>query len=262
VLVAGAEARLAGVTALAECGVTGLQAEPLHVLVPADRNGSVRIPRLPPDMPGVRVHRTVLLPERHCQVGRPPRTAAARSVIDAAAWSSTDREALIIVAASCQQGHVDVAELRGVLSMFPRIRRRPLVRTMVADIEGGIGALSELDLLTLCRRHRLPPPDLQHRRTDANGRLRFIDAYWPGHRLQVEIDGGHHMDVRQWAADMLRQNQIWIEGDRILRFPAWLLRTDPSAVVAQLRAALGSAPPPSVPIRSGLERHRTEPDVK
>jgi hypothetical protein len=46
------------------------------------------------------------------------------------------------------------------------------------------------------------------------------------------------MEVRQWAADMLRQNQIWIASDRILRFPAWLLRTDPSAVGTQLRAAL------------------------
>ena len=164
----------------------------------------------------------------------------ARSVIDAAAWSSSDREALSIVAASCQQGRVGPEELRDVLAMFPRIRRRPLIRTLVADIEGGAGALSELDLLALCRRHRLPLPDLQRRRTDASGRLRFIDAYWPEHRLQVEIDGAHHMDVRQWAADMLRQNQIWIEGDRILRFPAWLLRTDPSTVVAQLRAALSA----------------------
>jgi very-short-patch-repair endonuclease len=240
VLVAGAEARLAGVTAAAEYGVSGLRAEPLHVLVPARRNRSVRIPRLPSDMPGIHVHRTALLPDRHRQVGHPPRTSVARSVIDAAAWSPGDREALAIVAASCQQGRVEPAELRDVLAMFPRLRRRPLVKALVADIEGGVDALSELDLVTLCRYHRLPLPALQDRRTDAYGRLRFIDAHWPDHRLQVEIDGAHHMDVRHWTADMLRQNQIWIEGDRILRFPAWLLRSDPSMVVAQLSAALRS----------------------
>lgn len=50
------------------------------------------------------------------------------------------------------------------------------------------------------------------------------------------------MEVRQWAADVLRRNEIWIGGDRILRFPAWLIRTGPVPMVAQLRAALTPAP--------------------
>jgi hypothetical protein len=50
----------------------------------------------------------------------------------------------------------------------------------------------------------------------------------------VEIDGAHHMDVRRWADDMLRQNQVWIAGDRILRFPAWLVRAEPAVRAADL----------------------------
>jgi very-short-patch-repair endonuclease len=242
VLVTGVGARLGGVTAAAESGVAGLRDEPIHVLVPARRNPSGRLAGLPSDMPGVQVHRTARLPDEHCQVGRPPRTAIARSVIDGTAWASGDREALAIVAASCQQGRVTPGELREVLAMFPRMRRRAIVGAFVGDVEGGVDALSELSLLTLCRQHRLPVPDLQRRRTDAAGQLRFIDAYWPEYRLQVEVDGAHHMDVRHWAADMLRQNQIWIDGDRILRFPAWLLRTDPATVVAQLGMALRRQP--------------------
>jgi hypothetical protein len=49
------------------------------------------------------------------------------------------------------------------------------------------------------------------------------------------------MDARHWAADMLRQNQVWIAGDRVLRFPAWLIRARPAEVADQLRAALAAA---------------------
>jgi hypothetical protein len=40
---------------------------------------------------------------------------------------------------------------------------------------------------------------------------------------------------------MRRQNDIWIAGDRILRFPAWMMRARPEEVAAQLRAALIAA---------------------
>ncbi|NMO55802.1 DUF559 domain-containing protein [Actinoplanes sp. TBRC 11911] len=241
VLIAGHRSLLAGPTAAAEGGVTGLRPEPLHVIVPVDRRAAAQLPRLPADMPAVRIHR-VALPETHRLDGFPPRTTTARSAIDAAAWAAHDREALAILAATCQQGRAAPADMRAVLTDLPRLHRRRLIAAMIADIEGGADALSESDFLALCRRHDLPRPTLSHRRRDAAGRLRFIDAYWPEHRLLVEIDGAHHMDAQHWAADMLRQNQIWLAGDRILRFPSWLLRTDPSAVAAQLRTALKSPP--------------------
>ncbi|MGW4502297.1 hypothetical protein ACWENR_27280, partial [Micromonospora sp. NPDC004336] len=31
-------------------------------------------------------------------------------------------------------------------------------------------------------------------------------------RSLTEIDGAHHMDVRHWAADMRRQNDVWTSG--------------------------------------------------
>ena len=242
VLAAGPGARLAGVTAATESGVRGLRAEPLQVIVPAHRMASSRLPRMSSDMPAVRVYRTTVLPRGHEQLGRPPRTTVARAVVDAAAWERSDRSAQVVIASACQQRRVTPAELRNVLAMFPSIRRHRLIGMTIADVEGGAEALSEIDLVVLCRRHRLPRPDLQQRRTDASGRHRYIDAYWTKARLQVEVDGAQHMDTQLWAADMLRQNQIWIAGDRILRFPAWLLRSDPTAVATQIRAALAAAP--------------------
>ena len=162
----------------------------------------------------------------------------ARAVVDAAAWARTPDEARLVLAAASQQRRVSPAELTDVVAALPRVRRRRLIRTTVGDIEGGAQALSEIDFMALCRRSRLPRPDLQERRTDADGRVRYLDAYWKDWRLHVEIDGAHHMDVRHWAADMLRHNQVWIAGDRILRFPAWLVRAEPGVVADQIRAAL------------------------
>ncbi|HET9519022.1 MAG TPA: hypothetical protein VFO77_14970 [Actinoplanes sp.] len=238
VLAAGPGAVIAGATSLIESGVRGVRAEPVQVLVRAGRQASTALSGLPPDMPPVRIRRTTVLPAEHLLAGRPPRTTPARSVVDAAAWARSDDEARTVLAAACQQRLVVPAAIEQVLTMLPRVRRRELIRRTVADIAGGAQALSEIDLLALCRRFRLPLPDLQERRTDGDGRNRYLDAYWRQWRVHVEVDGAHHMDVRHWADDMHRQNEVWIAGDMILRFPAWLIRARPATVAAQLRRAL------------------------
>jgi hypothetical protein len=243
-LLAGPGARLGGLSAVIEGGVTFSRSRDatVHVLVPGDRRPSSRVTRMPADMPPVRVHRTTVLPAAHCQTGRPPRTTMARSVIDAASWAGSDREAQLIVLTSCQQGRVLAEELHDALRLLPRCRRHRLIGTTIRDVEGGAGALSEIDFLALCRRFRIPAPERQKRRKDDSGRVRFIDAYWPAARLQVEIDGAYHAEVRQWGADAIRQNAIWISGERVLRFPAWIIRENPHLVATQLKAALSKPP--------------------
>ncbi|MFI7547046.1 endonuclease domain-containing protein [Actinoplanes sp. NPDC049599] len=240
VLVAGRDALLAGAAAAVAGGLRGIHVGQIPVLIPAARGTSRRIPRLPPDMPAIRVHRSALLPAEHRRSAGIPRTTMARSVVDAAAWAPSDRAAVLTIAAACQQRLVRPEEIRSVLTVLTRVRRRRLVRNTLDDIAAGASALSELDLLTVCRRYDLPMPDNQQRRRDADGRHRYLDAYWREWRVLVEVDGRHHMDVREWAEDMTRQNRIWTAGDRILRFPSWLLRTDPEAVADQLREALRS----------------------
>lgn len=242
VLACGPGAVLAGSTAAIEAGVRGLGERALQVVVPVDRRAGRSLLRtLPIDMAAVVLHRTAILPQQHVQVGRPPRTTLARALVDAAAWARTTDEAVTVLAAGCQQRRVLPAELRAVVDVLPRLRRRALVRQTLADIEGGAHALSEIDFMAVCRRYRLPLPNLQERRRDAAGRIRYLDAYWREFGLHVEIDGAHHMDVRQWAEDMRRQNDIWVTGDRVLRFPAWLVRSRPEEVAAAVRAALSAA---------------------
>jgi very-short-patch-repair endonuclease len=238
ILTCGRGAVLAGLAAARAGGlrVTSRRLT-IDVLVPARRNARPRPTLLTTEMPGIRVHRSQTL-SRESVLHNPPRTAMARSVVDAAQWALHEREAQQIVASACQQRLVSPEEILQAVQNQPRARRRGLARDTAMDALGGATALSEIDFVKLCRRHRLPEPDLQERRNDASGRTRYLDAYWRQARLHVEVDGAHHMDARHWAADMLRQNEVWLEGDRVLRFPAFLVRTDPLAVVTQLRAAL------------------------
>jgi hypothetical protein len=238
VLVAGEGALLAGRTAATAAGVTGLRDHPLQLLVPAPRLPSRNLSRLPSDIAPVRVYRTAVLPDHHVQIGRPSRTTLDRSIVDAAAWAAGDNEARSSIARACQQQRVTPDELRAVLDLFPRVKRHRLISATLSDIAGGATSLAEIDFVALCHRFGLPEPTLQKRRRDASGRNRYLDAYWPEHHLCVEVDGAQHIDAEHWSADMLRQNDIWIKGDRILRYPAWLIRTRPAEVAAQLAKAL------------------------
>jgi very-short-patch-repair endonuclease len=245
VLLAGPTSLLAGLTAAREGGLRFVGSGPVQVLVPGDRQYPDLRRRLPLDMPAVVVRRTNVLPEEHRQLGRPMRTSMARSLVDAAGWARSDDEAQAIIAAGCQQRRVTPEEILAALHWLPRVRRRQLVHATAVDAGGGATALSEIDFVRLCRHHGLPLPELQQRRRDRSGRVRYLDAYWRRWRLHVEVDGSHHMDVREWAADMRRQNDVWIAGDRILRFPAFVVRARPTEVVDQLRAALRAAGWPS-----------------
>lgn len=239
VLAAGRGAVLAGLAAAVDGGLRRFRVDRIDVLVRAARPYPDLLRRLPIDMPAVFVRRTRSLPRRQVVPGLPTRTSAARSLVDAASWARTDDETRRIVAAGVQQRLVLPRELLEIVEPRTHLPRRRLIVETVRDAAGGAEALSEIDFLRLCRRHGLPTPELQRKRTDAAGRTRYLDAYWPEHRVHVEVDGAHHMDAREWEADMRRQNDVWLEGDRILRFTAAQIRHRPTEVAAQLRRALG-----------------------
>jgi very-short-patch-repair endonuclease len=242
-LAAGPGAALAGLAATRQDGLRNVRSQrqdAIDILVPAQRRAADLLRRMPADMPAVVVRRTRYLPAQQVQ-GQPRRTVIERSVVDAAQWAVTDQEARTIVAAACQQRLVLPSEILDLVGEMPRLGRRALVRQTAQDLAGGPDALSEVDLARLCRRFRLPAPKHQQRRRDAAGRVRYVDALWPRWRLQVEVDGAHHMDVQQWEADLRRQNDIWVAGDRILRFTAFQVRHRPADVADQIRRALVAA---------------------
>ncbi|MEO3742786.1 hypothetical protein [Plantactinospora sp. B5E13] len=170
--------------------------------------------------------------------GLPPYTTNARSLVDAAAWAGSDNTARAIIAAGFQQRLVGADDVHRVAQHRPTLRRRALILASADDARGGSESLAELRYFRAARRAGLPEPSRQHRRRDSSGRVRYLDVYYEQWGVHVEIDGGQHLDVRQQWADMRRQNEVWIGGDRILRFPAWLVRERPDEVVAQVRRRL------------------------
>ncbi|MEU4161686.1 type IV toxin-antitoxin system AbiEi family antitoxin domain-containing protein [Actinoplanes sp. NPDC026670] len=236
--VGGHIAWLGGLTALERLGFQGFAAEPIHVLIPARAYTG----RPPTD---VVVHRSTRLPTSDVRSNaQPPATTAARSLIDAAQWQPSPEQAAVIILSGFQQRLARTEDVAQVLANMPRARHRAVINDAVRDAASGVTSLPEAEFLRLCRSAGLPEPVMQHRRRDTAGRVNYLDAYFPAHRLHVEIDGAHHQNVQQWWADMQRQNALWIPGDRVLRFPAWAIRNRPAEVAAQLRAALTIHPTP------------------
>lgn len=240
VLWAGPGGALAGLTAASLDGLQGftdrgqLAERPIHILVPASSPAR----RTRPDLPLV-VHYSRLLGADDIHPMREPRrTRMARSLVDAAAWMATDRGAQAVLAAGVQQRLARLEDLSATVARNQRLPRRGMITDTLEDIAGGAHALSELDFTRLIRRYRLPPPDRQASRTDSAGRRRWLDAVWKTARLVVEVDGRHHMDAAQYWADMDRDNDLTVDGYRVLRFPAFLVRYHPGYVARKIRAAL------------------------
>jgi very-short-patch-repair endonuclease len=85
----------------------------------------------------------------------------------------------------------------------------------------------------------LPAPTREVVRVDPSGQRRYLDLYFEEYGLRVEIDGAH-LAAQSWP-DMDRQNQAWLSGERILRFPAWLVRQQPLKVIGDVKRALIAA---------------------
>ena len=97
----------------------------------------------------------------------------------------------------------------------------------------GAHSLGELDFAALCRRAGLPPPSRQEVRTGPGGRI-YLDVAWEDIGLVVEIDGGHHALALNPVDDALRQNEVTLSSELVLRIPVLGLRLTPGAFMAQV----------------------------
>lgn len=241
VLAAGARSVLGCWTALAARGLVGWDRPTVHVVVPRGRHV--------PAMSWTTVHESRRMnPAHEDRVRGLPVHSAERAAVDAAVWSRDVRTACGLMAAVVQQRLSTPDRLRRVLDEAGRVRHRRALFAALADLDGGAQALSEIDLVRLCRHAGLPPPTQQRVRLDARGRRRYLDAEWrlpDGSVLALEIDGIGHMSADRWYADLLRQAELDLEGAaRMIRLPASAVRLEPERVVAILTRALGLAPRP------------------
>ena len=194
VLDVGYPAALASHTSLELAGFDSFanEAEKIHLIIP---HGARCHP-----FSGVQVHESRRVrPECHVEFDGLPCTDLARSAIDAAAWQPWSRFACALVAAVVQQRLCTADELDRALQYVGRVRHKAHLREAIRDIRGGSQALSEIDLIRICRRFGIQEPDRQVKRFDTHGRLRYLDAEWKlgdGRRVVLEVDGAHHSMYR------------------------------------------------------------------
>jgi hypothetical protein len=168
-------------------------------------------------------------------------TRLERSLVDAAAWTQHPRSACGLLIAAVQQRLTQPSRLLAEVNAVGRVRHRRLLRRVLADVEGGAQALSEVDFGHLCRRFGLPAPVRQAIRVDNVGRRRYVDVEMRtrrGRKLVVEIDGAVHLIVGNYWSDMARANELVIAGQPILRFPTVALYLNETLVADQLRRAV------------------------
>jgi very-short-patch-repair endonuclease len=105
----------------------------------------------------------------------------------------------------------------------------------------------------MCRRCGLPEPDRQVLRHTLRGRV-YLDVRWRHSRLVVEIDGSHHGAGLAMVADQLRQNEVALQREIVLRITLLGLRVAGDAFLDQVARGLSgprrSAFRPSRPGRS------------
>ena len=87
--------------------------------------------------------------------------------------------------------------------------------------------------------NRLPRPRAQVPIHDAAGKfVGRVDLYYENCRLAIEYDGAGHRETL--TGDNRRQNRLLAAGVRLLRFTAPDLLGNPDALVAQVKAAVGT----------------------
>lgn len=229
-------AALCGLTAMQMWGISGFETDTVHILV---RRGHQVLP-----VPGVavKVHESRRFnADDVLTVRLPAVTSLERSVVDAAVWTRDIKEACRIAVAPVQQRKTTAARLREELLRAGQVRHRRVLAALLADLEGGAQALSEVEFLRFCRRHRLPRPECQVR-LDTSGRRRYLDATFrrrDGGVVRVEVDGGVHLSLTARWLDTVKDNDALLAGMVVLRYPSVAIYTDDPRALRQLRRALG-----------------------
>lgn len=231
VLEAGPRAVLDGASSLTASGLKGFDEESIRISVP--KSARRRRGR------GINVHQTRRYRVADLAPSGVPRTKPEVAAVHGALWARSDKQAVLLMTMTVQQGlttpeHLGVAALR-----IRRDRRRQLIHTTVLDLLDGVRSISEHEFARACRERGIPEPSRQVRRKTKDGRY-FLDVYWDKWGVVVEIDGIQHGWVQNAVPDALRQNQVTLTEDLVLRLPLLGLRVAADDFFAQVIEALRS----------------------
>ncbi len=188
--------------------------------------------------PGIRVHRCRALPvAERATHDRIPVTSPDRTILDLA-WRLPRRQLERAVDEAERLRLCDEKDLRLIVKAHKGERGCGAVRRLLD--EHAVGSTRtrndfEEAFLSLCRRHRLPQPEVNVPLLDY-----VVDFLWREAGLVVEVDGrATHGTRRAFQADRDRDGRLAVAGYRVLRFTWWDVTRRPAVVADRVRRMLG-----------------------
>ncbi|CUR54810.1 conserved hypothetical protein [metagenome] len=182
----------------------------LHVAV--DRERHLLAPR------GVRLHRVARLDGRVQWNLSPPRVRYDDAVLDLAADSATDLDALGVLSQACSSRRTTPQRLIESLTARPRIPRREWLAGLLEDIaEGSCSVLEHGYLVHVERAHDLPAGVRQRQDHSSRGHV-FRDVVYEDYAVIVELDGrAFHDSSAARDRDLDRDLEAAVAGHQTLR---------------------------------------------
>lgn len=188
--------------------------------------------------PRIDVHETRLIhPDDRTEIDGLPVTSLERTMLDLAEVERRHRLEKALEE-SVRLNKLDGRKLDELLGRSNGRRGLKPLRTALADVVEEQPALTrseaERALNRICKQHGLPTP--QHNATVEGFE---VDAYWPSHKLIVEIDGYEfHRSLPAFKRDRSRDIALDLAGYRVLRFTDDQLFHEPEYVAAVLSRRL------------------------
>jgi very-short-patch-repair endonuclease len=148
------------------------------------------------------------------------------------------REVRALIAQAVQQQRCSIEMLRIELEQGP-VQGSAFLRAALEEVRDGIRSVPEGDLLRLLRRGRLPMPVFNARICDNGVLIAVADAWWPDAGVVAEVDSReYHYSAEDWQRTMKRHDRLVARGVLVLHFTPARIRTEPQAVLAEIRSAL------------------------
>ncbi len=206
----------------------------VDVLVPATRRRR--------DVGFVQLHRTTRMPGRSWLVGPLRYVPPSRAVADAVRDMTSLRDVRAVVADAVQRSRCALKDLAAELSAGPA-PGSALFRRALADVADGIRSAAAADLKDLLVKSRLPMPLFNPSVYAADGTfIATPDAWWPELGVGVEVDSYEwHMSPEGYAHTLARGRRMNTHLMVILRFTPKQIRSEPAAVIKDIRDALERA---------------------
>lgn len=187
------------------------------------------------------VRRGGLTDEDVVEVDRIPTTSLAWTAVERAC-AAPGGDGRDVVAHVLGTGRLTPDQLTGPARRTITLPGRPALLRHLATIGGGaidhVRSRAEDRLAEACAVLGLPAPACNHPVRTTAGRTYELDLAWHAARVDVEVDGPHHLLPSQRRRDRQRDRDLRADGWEVARFPVEEVDDDVEDVARRIAAIL------------------------